>query len=169
MQELVEYCPATEDDLERLWAKNIAANPGNPDWPRWRTEFMADNRANRARTFVIRIDGEPVGEGTIIYSPLCRAIRGRERLADNLLVANLNALRIESCYEGQGHISALIRMIEAHALELGYRQLSIGVEPKESRNLGIYLHWGYTNFLFHEQEEGDLVLYYAKNLREHAT
>jgi len=46
--------------------------------------------------------------------------------------------------------------------------MTIGVEAVEARNLAIYLHWGYTEFVHSEVElEFDheaLILYYAKNL-----
>jgi len=43
----------------------------------------------------------------------------------------------------------------------------IGVEPKETRNISIYFHWGYDTFVKSEisdiEEEG-LILYYSKGL-----
>lgn len=47
---------------------------------------------------------------------------------------------------------------------LGLKALTIGVDAWETRNLGIYLHWGYDTFVMAEEEDGDLVLYYAKKL-----
>ena len=94
----------------------------------------------------------------------CSAVRGRTCLADGAAAANVNALRIEKSCEGQGHVSALMRMMEAHAASLGYSSLTIGVEAQEARNLAIYLHWGYTEFVMSETEDGALVLYYRKKL-----
>ena len=42
--------------------------------------------------------------------------------------------------------------------------MTIGVEAKDTRNLAIYLHWGFTEFVLGEVEEGELVLYYRKAL-----
>ena len=71
-------------------------------------------------------------------------------------------------YEGQGHISKLVKLIEQYARDAGYKTMTIGVEAVEARNLAIYLHWGYTEFVHSEVElEFDheaLILYYAKNL-----
>lgn len=78
--------------------------------------------------------------------------------------ANANALRIRKAYEGQGHISALIKCMEAYARAHGIRKLSIGVEAAQTRNLGIYLHWGFTRFVTYRLEEGHLILYYEKDL-----
>jgi hypothetical protein len=40
------------------------------------------------------------------------------------------------------------------------------VEAKETRNLGIYLHWGYRTLVHWAEEDGEPVLYYAKPLRK---
>lgn len=158
------YRKATLEDLERIWDYNIADNPGDERYIRWKQQFIADNTSGAAATFVVVHNGEPVGEGTLLLSPTCRAIRGRTALCDGEKTANINALRIRKELEGQGHISAMMRELERYAASIGIRRLTIGVEPIESRNLGIYLHWGYDQFLMAEEEDGCLVLYYGKEL-----
>ena len=158
------YKKAGFTDLERIWDQNIAANPGDDRYIRWKKQFLEDNSSGAAATFVILHDGEPVGEGTLLLCPGCRAIRGRTALCDGNTIANINALRIRREYEGRGHISALMRELEKYAKTIGITQLTIGVEPAETRNLGIYLHWGYDQFITAEEEDGCLVLYYGKDI-----
>ena len=59
-------------------------------------------------------------------------------------------------------------MGEEYARKLGYTYMSIGSEARESRNLAIYLHFGYTKFIMSEiddeEEDSPLVLYYKKEL-----
>ena len=55
-------------------------------------------------------------------------------------------------------------LMEAYAAEAGLDRLTIGVEAAEARNLAIYLHWGYTEFVYSETDCGELILYYAKNI-----
>lgn len=160
----VEYRLATPDDLELIWAKNIADHPGDHRWSAWKLETIADNRSGRAATFVAVCDGVPVGEGTLLFSPDCRAIGGRAMLANGGDTANVNALRIAKAHEGKGHISRLMRLLEQHASAQGVRFLTIGAEARETRNVGIYLHWGYRRLIHHEVEDGALVLYYDKEL-----
>lgn len=160
----VEYRKATPDDLERLWDKNIAEHPDDPRWRQWKQEYVASHYTGKSTSFAVVCDEEPVGEGTLLFSPKCGAIAGRTELADGACVANINALRIRKAFEGQGHISALVRMMEQYAAQQGYRRLTIGVEARETRNLAIYLHWGYREFVMAEVEDGELVLYYAKEL-----
>lgn len=158
------YKKATLENLEAIWDRNIRENPDDLRYIRWKKQFIDDNISGAAATFVITADGEPVGEGTLLLSPACRAIRGRTCLCDGKTVANINALRIQKALEGQGHISALMKEMELYAKSIGVTRLTIGVEAAETRNLGIYLHWGFALFLMHEVEDGALVLYYGKDI-----
>ena len=159
-----EYKEATQELLEKIWEKNIEENKGDERWIKWREEYLTYNLNGKARTFLVLFHGKPVGEGTLLFSEDCSAVSGRKMLADGKMVANINALRIDKAHEGKGHISALVHLMEQSALEQGYKKLTIGVEAKESRNLAIYLHWGYNEFIHSCMEEDDLVLYYAKKI-----
>lgn len=161
---IIEYRKATPEDLEQIWDMNIADNLGNDRWRMWKRTYISYNQSGDAYTFVIVYDGIPVGEGTLIFSPECGAVSGRTALADNKTTANINALRIRKEHEGKGYISALVHMMESYAAEHGYTFLTIGVEARETRNLEIYLHWGYDEFVTTENQEGQLVLYYRKKL-----
>lgn len=161
---MILYRKANLEDLERIWNKNIAENPEDPRYIRWKEQFICDNLRGAAATFVIFADGEPVGEGTLLLSPDCKAVRNRPNLCDGQKTANINALRIQKEWEGQGRISALVKHMEQYALQLGLERLTIGVEAAETRNLGIYLHWGYDQFVMSEIEDDTLILYYAKTL-----
>lgn len=55
-------------------------------------------------------------------------------------------------------------MMEDYAREHGYSRITIGVEAAETRNLAIYLHWGYDRLVHYAIEDGELVLYYQKSL-----
>ncbi len=160
------YREATPEDLDILWTKNVARHPGDARWMAWREEYIEINRSGRGKTFAILADGEPVGEGTLLFSPACGAIAGRRALADGKTIANVNALRIEKTHEGQGHMSRLARLMEDRARAHGYARLTIGVEARETRNTAIYLHWGYDEYVMAEYEDNmsALVLYYAKSL-----
>ena len=109
---MFECIPATPDKLKEIWDYNIADNPDDPRWIRWGQQAMEDNRTGRTKTFLILCDGEPVGEGTLIFDPSCSAIDGRLSLADGRTVTNVNALRIRKEYENQGHVSAMMKKME---------------------------------------------------------
>ncbi len=160
----VEIRSATRLDLEEIWDQNIQDHPGDERWVSWKAQFISDNESGKAKTFVITNDGTTIGEATLLFSSECKAVQGRSFLADNESVANINALRIQKAYEGLGHVSKLISFMEAYIKEEGYQRLTIGVEAKESRNLAIYLHWGYDIHLGSSIEDDELILYYAKDL-----
>lgn len=160
----VTYRLATRQDLECIWNRNIADNPEDERWRLWKQEYICYNETGMAQTYVVVCDEKPVGECTLIISPECNAVRGRTELANGKSIANINALRIAKEYEGQGHVSKLMAYVEASAKEQGFYAVTIGVEAKETRTLGIYLHWGYDTFVMSEIEEETLVLYYKKML-----
>lgn len=85
-------------------------------------------------------------------------------LANGIDTVNINALRIDKRFEGEGHISKLVKIMEKYAFDRGFRHITIRVEARETRNLSIYLHWGYNRFVTSCGEEGALVLYYQKDL-----
>lgn len=161
---IFSYTEATSEILEQIWNKSIQDHPGDLRWFKWKEAYIADNLSGRSKTFLVLADGIPVGEGTLLFSPQCSAVVGRPLLADNRTVANINALRIDKAYEGQGHISKLVKMMEIYAQNHGYQKITIGVEAKETKNLAIYLHWGYQQFVISEIEDHTLILYYAKTI-----
>ena len=61
-------------------------------------------------------------------------------------------------------MSRLVKELESYARTQGLRALTIGVDAWETRNLAIYLHWGYTTYVMAEEEAGGPVLYYQKML-----
>ena len=160
----MEYRKATLTDLENIWAKDIAKHPGDERYVRWKSQYIENNLNGKCTTFVV-VDGEnPIGQITILFSPDCSPVKNKPLLCDGISIANMNAFRIEKQYEGQGHVSKLVKMAEDYAKNQGIKTLTIGAEAKESRNLGIYLHWGYNTFVMHEIYEGDLVIYYKKEI-----
>ena len=161
----MEYRLATLDDLNKIWDKNISSHPNDNRWVRWKKEYIDYNINKQALTYVVVDKGNPIGEVTLILSNECKAVQGKDCLIDSV-TANMNAFRIEKKYEGQGHISKIVKMVEADAKAMGKKYLTIGVEAKETRNIAIYLHFGYTEFLTYEidADDNELVLYYRKNI-----
>lgn len=160
----ITYEIASHEKLEWIGEKNIAAHPEDERWVRWMREALEENACGRRKTFLVCVDGEPVGEGTLLFDPACKAVHGITAIADGAAITNINALRIEKRLEGQGHISKLVHMMEEYAKKKGYRSITIGVEACETRNLAIYLHWGYRRLVHWELDEGELILYYEKEL-----
>ena len=157
---MIVYRKATLEDLQTIWNRSIADNPEDLRYLRWKEEFISRNQCNQAATFVVVSDDTPVGEVTLEY----HQNGSRKILADGKQCAYVQALRIRREYEGQGHVSKLMRCMESYARKQGYSHLCIGVEAAETRNLGIYLHWGYNELVMYEVEDNELILFYKKRL-----
>lgn len=158
------YRIATVKDLDKIWDKDISDNNGDERYIRWKEQYIEYNKSCKGTTFVVVNNDEPIGQITILFSPECSAVRGKPMLCNGTNIANMNAFRIEKKYEGQGHISKLVKMAEIYAKEKGVSYLTIGCEAKESRNLAIYLHFGYTEFITSMVEDNELILYYGKRI-----
>lgn len=163
---MFRYELATLESLIKLWDKNIQNNQNERCWKQWKKEYINYNENGLTKTFIIFYDNDPIGEGTLIFSPKCKATKCQPMLADNKTVANINALRISKEFEGQGHISKLLDLMENYASSQGYDYLTIGVEAQETRTLSIYLHLGYNKLVKYSKENGKLVLYYKKDISE---
>lgn len=163
---MICYRKATLEDLNRAWDYQIYQNPNEPRIQRWRDSYISRNIHNRAATYVAVIEDEPVGEVTLDYYAEAYGNPDlRPKLADGKNTAYVTALRIRKEYEGNGYISALMRFVEEDSKKVGYTRLTIGVGAEETRNLAIYLHWGYNCFVTAEVDCGELVLFYAKDLK----
>ena len=161
---MFSYRIHTAETLKQIWDKNIARHPGDMRWVNWRKEYTEHNTGGMALTFLVLKDEEPVGEGTLVFDQGCKCTAGNSLLADNSTTVYLNALRMEKQYEGQGHISRLVKMMEDYARQKGYIYITIGVDDSNERNKAIYTHWGYTETIYTEMEDGELVLYWRKKL-----
>ena len=160
---MICYRKANLEDLDVLWDKEIEQNPDDPRYIRWKGSFLERNRSGRGATFLV-FDGESA-VGQVTLERFADGYSGnREPLADGITTAYVNSLRIDQAYEGKGYVSQLMYHMENWAKEQGFSRLTVGVEAAESRNLAIYLHWGYTNFIMAEEDCGELVLFYAKEL-----
>ena len=160
------YKEASPDELIAVWDKNIADNAGDERWVTWRDGVIEGNKAGDEKTFVVLYENKPVGEATLIFSP--QVLGGKSELADGVNTVNINGLRVDKHFRGQGHSSRLVQKMEQYAREAGYKIITIGVEARETRNLAIYLHWGFNKFVMSEFDsefgDGALLLYYSKTL-----
>lgn len=161
---MIKYRKATSIDLEKIWNKDIAHHPDDQRWPTWKEQYIKYNENQEATTFVVVDKTDPVGQLTILFAPTCKAVDGRLELANGTTIANMNAFRIDSKYRGKGHISKLFKIAESYAKTKGIKTLTIGVEAKETKNIAIYLHFGFTKFVSACVEDDELILYYSKEI-----
>jgi len=81
----------------------------------------------------------------------------------------LAAFRTNEEYEGKGYFRKLYDFMENDMRSRGYTSLCLGVGPEAVRNIQIYFHLGYTEYLKTVIErtydgEEDVILFYKKTL-----
>ena len=162
------YRLATLEDLNNVWDKDIHNNQNDSRYIRWKKEYIDYNLNDEAKTFVAVNGNEVIAQITLILKTNVKAIINKEKLCDGKSICNMNAFRCDKEYEGNGHISKLVKLAEKYAKDIGYTYITIGSEARETRNLSIYFHFGYNEFLMSEiddsEEDSPLVLYYGKSL-----
>ena len=67
-------------------------------------------------------------------------------------------------YEDGDYMLTLIRYMEQYAKNIGYSYLSIGFRPNDLTKLAIYSELGYDTFIESELKDGNLHLYYSKEI-----
>ena len=162
------YRLATLEDLNNVWDKDIHNNQNDSRYIRWKKEYIDYNLNDEAKTFVAVSGNEVIAQITLILKTNVKAVINKEKLCDGKSICNMNAFRCDKEYEGKGHISKLVKLAEKYAKDIGYTYITIGSEARETRNLSIYFHFGYNEFLMSEiddsEEDSPLVLYYGKSL-----
>lgn len=161
---MFNYRLASIEDLEKIWDKDIQENLNDKRYLKWKDEFIEANKAENIITFVVLYNDEPVGQASIVLNKNNISAKCRDFLCDGKEKAYVSTLRIEKRFESQGHISNLMKMIEDFAKSKNIKSLTIGAEAKESRNLAIYLHFGYMKFVSSEVDNGRLILFYEKEI-----
>lgn len=137
---------ATREELLKRWEYLINIHPDNNDWVRY--------KENAVRNFD--------NGSTISYLGL---------LNNNM--AYLAAFRTNKEYEGKGYFGKLYSFMESDLKQRGYSELSLGVGPETVRNIEIYFHLGFREYIKtlieHEpskadpsKQEEDVILFYKK-------
>ena len=82
--------------------------------------------------------------------------------------AYLSAFLTREDMRGIGYFSKLYAYMEKHLKNLGFRYLTLGVEPDEDENKAIYSKWGYNELIYEGIETFDgmtvEVEYYRKKI-----
>ncbi len=161
---MFSYKKASLDELDKIWDKDIEENRDDKRYITWKKEFIDAASKGDIVTFVILCDDDPIGQCSIVINKNNIKNPCRDLLCDGENKVYLSTLRIEKQFEGQGHISKLVKVAEKYAKDRGFSSITIGSEAQESRNLAIYLHFGYTKFVTSCVEDNSLILFYEKSL-----
>lgn len=168
---------ATRDELLKRWEYLIEIHPSNHKWVEFKENTLKHYDEKSTISYFGFLNNEIICEITayIKESAFIGDIsEPTELLSDNM--AYLAAFRTNKEFEGKGYFSKLYKFVENDLREKGYTELSLGVSPDEIRNMEIYFHLGYRDYIKtlieYEQsqenplkKEEDVILFYKKKIQ----
>ncbi len=131
---------ATTDEIGKWWDAKIAKSPTDLSYRKWKEVFVNGNRSGERKTFFAFDEGKYIGQGTLL-------LRGKDSVMTGNGKAEIIKLELLPRYRGKGIAGIIFREMEKWAKNNKIKTLTIGVEPCEVRNIQIYFHWGFVNFL----------------------
>lgn len=167
---------ASREELLRRWDYLIKIHPGNNTWVEFKEKALRHYDEESTISYLGFLDDVIICEATayIKDSAFIGDISETSGLlSDNM--AYLAAFRTNKEYEGKGYFGRLYKFIENDLKERGYTELSLGVGPEADRNIEIYFHLGFREYIKtvveYEpskndplQKVEDVILFYKKKI-----
>ena len=166
---------ATRDELLKRWEYLIKIHPGNDDWVRYKENAVRNYDNGSTISYLGFLDDQIICEATayIKESAFVGDISNHSGLLNDNM-AYLAAFRTNKEYEGKGYFSKLYNFMEKDLKNRGYTELSLGVGPESVRNIEIYFHLGFREYIKtvieYEQskdddsKQEDVILFYKKKM-----
>lgn len=167
---------ANREELLKRWDYLIVIHPGNNKWVKFRENALKHYDEKNTISYLGFLNDEIICEATayIKESAFIGDISEPSGLlSDNM--AYLAAFRTNKEFEGKGYFSKLYNFVENDLKQKGYTELSLGVGPEEVRNMEIYFHLGFRNYIktvieFETTEDDsskkeEVILFYKKLIK----
>ena len=139
---------ATREDVLKRWEYLVKIHPDNNAWKVFKEYAIRNFDDGSAIPYYGLLNDEIICEATAIVKP--SGFDGDISEPDGLLtdkMAYLSAFRTDKAYEGQGYFSKLYKFVENDLKDMGYTELSLGVGPEDVRNIEIYFHSGFREYI----------------------
>ena len=168
---------ATKEELLKRWDYLLTIHPGNNSWCVYKQNAIRNFEEGNTISYLGFLNNEIICELTAYIKN--EAFIGDISDPSGLLtesMAYLAAFRTNKEYEGKGYFSKLYKFAENDLKERGYTELSLGVGPEAVRNIEIYFHYGFREYIRttveHEPPkdefsvpEDDFVNFYKKKIK----
>ena len=167
---------ANREELLKRWDYLIEIHPGNNKWVKFRENALKHYDEKSTISYLGFLNDEIICEATAYIKE--SAFIGDISEPSGLLSENmayLAAFRTNKEFEGKGYFSKLYNFIESDLKQKGYTELSLGVGPEEVRNMEIYFHLGFRNYIktvieFETTEDDsskkeEVILFYKKLIK----
>ena len=155
------------EELNQRWDDLIAMHPGDNAWKKYKENAIKYFNENSAIFYLGFIDGKAICEVCAHIDKKSSDVKNIEGLISDKM-AYLSAGRCDKEFENKGYFAKLVRFAEADLKNRGFEKLSLGVEPGEVRNIQIYFHLGFTNYIktgieeyYAEREEDEPIKVYV--------
>lgn len=159
---------ATIEEMNKKWDYEIAnATDDKSNWIIWKKENIERYQNHQIIPYYGLLNGEIICECTAALSPLI--VQNSDALVDEN-IAYLTAFRTIPEYQGKGYFSRLFRFMINDLKARGYKKVTLGVEPEETKNKSIYFNYGFNEHIKDAKEvypdgtEID-VEYYGKSIK----
>ena len=160
---------ANRKELSKRWDYLVEIHPGSNKWIEFKKNALKHFDENSTISYLGLLNNEIICEITAYIKN--SAFIGEISEPSGLLsdsMAYLAAFRTNKEYEGKGYFSKLYKFVESDLKERGYTELSLGVGPEAVRNIEIYFHLGFREYIKtlieQEQDEEDVILFYKKKI-----
>lgn len=160
---------ATIEEITKKWDYEVNIHKDNILYPLARKEYIEEAIKGTRISYVGILNGEIICDATVIIKEegILNEAQQKEDIISNER-CYLCGLRTNKEYENKGYFSKLYKFIENDLKEKGYKELSLSVDVKETRNLMIYFHWNYINYIrteiVHGKSRDYVHNYYYKKL-----
>ena len=157
---------ASLEEMNQRWDYLISQNIVDSNWPIWKEKNIERVQKGLSITYYGILDGEIITEGSALLD--ASIVQNSDGLVSND-TAYLSAFRTIPKYQNQGYFSKLYKFVLSDLKTRGYKKVTLGVEPSEVKNMQIYFHYGFTEFIKLASEtypDGEQihVLYYGKEI-----
>ena len=167
---------ADRAELARRWEYLVSIHPGDRRWAVFRESALKHFDEQSTVSYLGLLDGEIICEATAYIRE--SAFIGDISEPSGLLgsrMSYLAAFRTNREYEGKGYFRKLYDFAERDLKDRGYTELSVGVGPEAVRNMEIYFHLGFREYIKTvvqyepsaadpSVQEEDVILFYKKKI-----
>ena len=156
---------ASREELEKRWNYLIEIHSVNNIWEKFKDNALNNFDNDNTISYVGILDGEIICELTAYINE--EAFIDDIDDYEDLLNDNrcyLAAFRTNKEHEGKGYFSLLFDYVVDDLKSRGYSELSLGVSPNEVRNMEIYFHLGFRDYIKSTTQDNELILFYKKDI-----
>lgn len=158
---------ADRDELIKRWKYLVEIHPVNNIWEKFKDNALNNFDNDNTISYVGILNDEIICELTAYIKE--EAFIDDIDDYDDLLSEDrcyLAAFRTNKEHEGNGYFSLLFDYVVEDLKNRGYKELSLGVSPEEVRNMEIYFHLGFRDYIKSTVQDNELILFYKKDLGE---